>query len=425
MVDMKTHRILDMINSREYEAVRNWLKTYKNLRIVSRDGSITYHNAITDAHPDAIQVSDRFHLLKNLTSYAVDYLKKKLKAHISIPLPPKGESEREELQPLSKADVNRKLTLKEKYEQIEHLLSLGYCKTKICQSINMDIRAYDKLISMTEQERDSLFHTKLMTVHEEKVKLKMDRVYEVRNLKNIGYSNREISRRTGLHTSTIKKYLDEDFNPVHSSYGKKKEGKLTPFIVEVDNMLAKGLMGSIIEEKIRESGYEGSSSTLRHYITDWKRRRKFNYDKSQEKKIKTETVVRKDVFKLLFNPIEKVKTISQELFERICREYPSFNKVHDIIWRFRKLLKDRDVCGLNEWMDRAQNLGIREISSFVNGLKRDIDAVKNSIKYDYNNGLAEGSINKLKIIKRIMYGRCSFEILRIKTLKLEKMRNIN
>jgi len=56
-------------------------------------------------------------------------------------------------------------------------------------------------------------------------------------------------------------------------------------------------------------------------------------------------------------------------------------------------------------------------------LERDFDAVKNLIKYDYNNGLAEGSINKLKIIKRIMYGRCSFETLRIKTLRLEKMRN--
>lgn len=208
MVDLKTYRILDMINSREYEAVRAWLKTYENLRIISRDGSITYHNAIIDAHPNAIQISDRFHLLKNLTSYATDYLKRELKAHIVISLSQNENHVEDKIQVLSKSDENRKLTLKEKYEQIERLLSEGYSKTKICKDINMDVRAYDKLISMTPQERESSFQTKLMTIHEEKVKLKMERVNEVRELKKLGYNNCEISKCTGLDTSTIRKYLD-------------------------------------------------------------------------------------------------------------------------------------------------------------------------------------------------------------------------
>lgn len=42
--------------------------------------------------------------------------------------------------------------------------------------------------------------------------------------------------------------------------------------------------------------------------------------------------------------------------------------------------------------------------------------------YDYNNGIAEGSVNKLKVIKRIMYGRCSFDLLRSKILNLELMK---
>lgn len=82
-------------------------------------------------------------------------------------------------------------------------------------------------------------------------------------------------------------------------------------------MRAKGIMGSVIEKKIRKSGYQGSSSTMRRYITDWKRRRKFYYDKSQGKSVKMVTVERKYIFKLLYHPIEKVKTISQEFFERI------------------------------------------------------------------------------------------------------------
>ncbi len=55
---------------------------------------------------------------------------------------------------------------------------------------------------------------------------------------------------------------------------------------------------------------------------------------------------------------------------------------------------------------------IRKIDKFVNGLKRDIQAVRNAIIYEYNNGLAEGSVNTLKVIKRIIYGRNKFEMLR-------------
>ncbi|GAE89404.1 mobile element protein [Acetivibrio straminisolvens JCM 21531] len=54
-----------------------------------------------------------------------------------------------------------------------------------------------------------------------------------------------------------------------------------------------------------------------------------------------------------------------------------------------------------------------------------MEAVRNAIKYEYSNGLVEGCINKLKVIKRIMYGRCSFETLKTKILRLEKMRLFN
>ena len=71
------------------------------------------------------------------------------------------------------------------------------------------------------------------------------------------------------------------------------------------------------------------------------------------------------------------------------------------------------------------NREIDELSSFTNGVRRDIAAVKNAILLDYHNGLAEGSVNKLKVVKRIMYGRNSFEMLKGKLLRLELNRKIN
>lgn len=58
----------------------------------------------------------------------------------------------------------------------------------------------------------------------------------------------------------------------------------------------------------------------------------------------------------------------------------------------------------------------------LNGLKNDFVAVSNAFLYDYNNGLAEGSVNKTKVFKRIMYGRCTFALLKCKILKSESLR---
>ncbi|HBN27962.1 MAG TPA: hypothetical protein DEF85_09305 [Clostridiaceae bacterium] len=73
-----------MLESREQDEVIEWLKSYSNIKIVSRDGSFTYHNSISTALPDAIQISNRFHLYKNLTDYAIEYLKKHLKKNVEV-----------------------------------------------------------------------------------------------------------------------------------------------------------------------------------------------------------------------------------------------------------------------------------------------------------------------------------------------------
>jgi len=414
MVDLNTNRIIDMIETREYEPVCEWLKSYPNLQMVSRDGSITYKNAIEVAHPAAIQVSDRFHLLKNLTEYATDYLRKKLKAQVTLPL---GETKVscENSTALPRASENRKLTAAEKYAKIEGLCVLGYTKTHICKELNMDLRSYEKLIAMTPLERERLFKTNLDMSHEEKIKLKMQRVNEVRELKSAGFSNRAIAKRTKLDHRTVAKYIRADYNPVHASYGQKKPGLLTPYMQEINSMLEAGMRGVDITRKIQEAGYRGSGETVRHYITDWKKRRKHLYI-SNETDVKTEIVDRKDVFKLLFQPLEKVERISKDIFDSLCIEYPCFQNLNVIIWEFRDLLKAKNPDELASWINRAGSLKIREIDSFVEGVKRDLEAVFNAIKFEYSNGLAEGKVNKLKLIKRIMYGRCHFSTLRNKVL---------
>ena len=80
-------------------------------------------------------------------------------------------------------------------------------------------------------------------------------------------------------------------------------------------------------------------------------------------------------------------------------------------------LNHTDNCGRTP---KVRTGGSESSRIIMNGIRQDIVAVKNGIAMQYNNGLAEGSVNKLKVIKRIMYGRNSFELLKAKVLLHEQ-----
>ena len=107
------------------------------------------------------------------------------------------------------------------------------------------------------------------------------------------------------------------------------------------------------------------------------------------------------------------------MYEKIIQRYPVIEDIINLVNEFKHLLESKNVEKLEEWIEKANNLKIRKIDKFVNGLKRDIQAVRNAIIYEYNNGLTEGSVNKLKVIKRVMYGRNKFKMVRQKVLFLE------
>lgn len=87
MIDITTGKAIDILNSRNYDDVKEWLDGYPSLEVISRDGSITYSKAIKDSHSSAIQISDRFHLLKNLTDYCKEYIKRTIKHIVKLEAP--------------------------------------------------------------------------------------------------------------------------------------------------------------------------------------------------------------------------------------------------------------------------------------------------------------------------------------------------
>lgn len=421
MVDIDTHRIVDLIDSRDCEVVTEWLKSYPNLQVISRDGSVTYNNAITLAHPNAIQVSDRFHILQNLTSYCKDYLIKYFEPKVIIEVDTKPEAIHVDTNPTIE---NKKLTLAEKYEKAFLLLQEGLGKSKVCQQLNMDIRVLNKLLAMNDEERVSYFKSNLQKSHEDKVNNKIQLISTVKDMFKNNYSIRAIAKELGISRPTVKRYLDENASAVNAGYGVKRKSILDPFIHEINELIDKGHTSSEIGDIIKKKGYRGSESTIRHYKAQLK---KSNYEinKITASTVATDIIERSQLLKLLYKPISMIKGLSDEYLDKVNNKYPVYKQVIDIVNEFREILKNKAVNAIDPWMAKASLLNNKYINSFINGLTRDIIAVKNAIIYEYNNGLAEGSVNKLKVIKRIMYGRNSFDMLRKKLLRLEKSRKFN
>jgi transposase len=84
--------------------------------------------------------------------------------------------------------------------------------------------------------------------------------------------------------------------------------------------------------------------------------------------------------------------------------------------RFRGMLGSKSVGKLGAWLRDAQKSGLYAMQRFARTAQRDIDAVRNAITEPWSNGQTEGQINRLKALKRTMYGRAGPELLRARLL---------
>ena len=176
LIDSKSHRVIDLIPSRERKDVAKKLAEYPNLKVVSRDGSPAYAAAISTANPEILQISDRFHLLKGLTEACRYILQGLFKAKIAIQKPegPAGKPSE-----------------------------------------------YNSSYWEKETKKDAPERT-----HEKNLARKTEAVGEIRRLSAEGLGISEIVRETGKSYATVKKYLQKEYNPENAGYGRKQPSKL-------------------------------------------------------------------------------------------------------------------------------------------------------------------------------------------------------
>ena len=98
------------------------------------------------------------------------------------------------------------------------------------------------------------------------------------------------------------------------------------------------------------------------------------------------------------------------------QQCPGFTRMRRLVLSFRAILRHGKVATLRRWMRRALASNIHALQRFVRTLRQDLGAVEGAVREPWSNGPVEGHINRLKTLRRQMYGRAGVELLRARVL---------
>lgn len=231
---------------------------------------------------------------------------------------------------------------------------------------------------------------------------KWEVIKKVHQLKEEGYNNCQIARLLSISRQTVIRYLKITKPPIDT-----RTCILDPFIPRIKELLLEGFNYTEIFKIIKEEGYPGQISLYNSKMKGIRHELKHNI----------RYLKRSDIKKLLFYPLNKIKNPEKVSdIKKYLDTHPDVDTILKLVADFKEIILGNEVKKLDEWLDLARKKDVAELNCFIKLIDGDREAVENAIIYHYSNGLTEGHNNKIKLIKRQMYGRCNFDLLRLKIL---------
>lgn len=373
VVDLQTHKMLDVLPDRTAETSAAWMAAHPELEIVSRDRGGDYAAAARKAAPQATQIADRFHLMKNLTE-AVELALARCRAEIrKAAFDALPEEERKMGDPL---------TLPTEFVSLENWKP-----------------APDPC---TERER--------LTRQAQR----QDRYEQVLALQAQGLGNKEIARRVGLTARTLENWQKKGFP--QAGRRRKRSSCFDPYASYVLSRWEQGCTNGLqIYREIKEQGYIGTEKTVYRFLVPLRRKQRI-IQKAVVPHAPLQDFSAHDAVWLFVRDQAKLDEKEQATLTAICQASETAKTTYQLVQAFRDMLHTRSGEKLDDWLSSVKASQIRELQSFVTGCERDKAAVVAGLTLPQNNGLVEGKVNKLKLIKRMGYGRAEFPLLRQRVL---------
>jgi len=395
LVDLESHHPVELLDSREAEAVIDWLKAHPGIEIISRDRSLEYAKAVTEGAPEAKQVADRWHLLKNLREAIENEL-----MHKPAVLQAAAKEVPEE------NEVTATNIEEETIQTAEPAIpATGETTTKMLATN-----------PPTKVERDKIAR------HERR----QARYERVRQLHQDGFSIREIAVQMNLARRTVKKYITVHECPQYKG-GKRSYGKLKPYLPYLEKQWQAGFTNATqLWREIKDQGFSGSRSLISHWAAAERQLLppSTRYSRKQPGGVKP-TIIRlakpvpwsaQRTSWLLVKDRDGMDEEEKSALTRIMDADSQVATAARLAERFVQMVRQKEESCLDQWLVDVAQSGIRALMSFANGIRGDLAAVRNALSMIWSNGQTEGQVNRLKYIKRLMYGRANFDLLRKRVL---------
>lgn len=376
LVDLEAHRVVDLLPDREAETFVTWLRTHPGVKIISRDRAGTYADGARRGAPEAIQVADRFHLLLNLTTALQKLFERK----------------QDSLQRLA-AEV-----------QAAPLAAPGHEAAAVPPPPAPEVSA----LSATEAQRQG------------RRARRKGRFDEVIALHQQGASQVAIAALVGLHRDTVRRYINAAGFPEIVRPGKRS--KLDPYKAYLQERWAQGErhVKQLVAE-LREQGYRQGETIIYDYLRSvreqpaWLKAYSATKKRPSHRAPQLSLSAREAAWLFACNP-QKLRLTQVMRLDHLRRSEQGLETAYQLAQDFRVMVTRRQEGVLHRWLQEAKGSGIPEIQSLATGILRDFDAVRTALTLPYSNGQTEGQVNKLKSLKRQMYGRANFDLLRRRVL---------
>jgi transposase len=368
-VDMDQGRVVDLLPGRDGNEVKNFLQSHKEIRLVCRDRSGAYSAAVNEVIPSAIQVADRFHLIKNLSDSVYQLVKSEYSHLVRSLKSPSAQSDGKPATEPKTGDASSKTEVNQQQKK-----------------------------GAPSDFRKELFG-------------------EVKSLIDQGFGFKTISRRLRISRNTVRKYAALNAPPNKSVMLKNDYLSYLPII---EQELGKGNNMKAIYNIITAQGFRGSMTAFYEQFRDHPLRNNLQKQVLSRKENPQYVAVlspRKISVYLSFDDLERIKNEKEkQQMLQLLDNNSLLKNLRQQVLSFRKILREGTPEQLDRWMEKVTAMKRKILNTLINGMRRDIAAIYNAILTNWSSGKVEGNVNRLKNIKRQMYGRASFELLKRKVI---------
>ena len=378
-VDLERRQPIDLLPDRSPDSVATWLQGRPTIDVIARDRSGGYIGAATRGAPQAIQVADRWHLLKNLGD-ALEYFFHHHRAAL---------------------------------KQAAHDLNAHGTPAET------GTRPVPTLDGTTGQARATAAgharHNRTLDLYR--------RVQDL-HAKRVDVAN--IARQLGVSRRTVYRYLRlrQPPEPTRISVGRPHVIEpYKPYLVQRWNAGCRNAL-QLWRELRDDHGYTHAPRTVARFVRELR--------KDSGVACKFRTTAAAPIYaperesKRPLTPLQAVRLIltrpeqhtpwQQAYLSRICELDPLIARTNALAQRFVVMVRQRTGEQLDNWLTDVAASDARELHTFAAGLQRDYAAVKHGLTLPESNGQTEAQIQRLKLLKRQMYGKAGFELLRKRVL---------